>query len=106
MLRKTEIKPQLYGVTDTDNIYTIDPKTGDATFVSKLSVSFDGGFQSGLDFNPVIDRLRLTGSNDQRFAVNVDTGVVAVGGNLNYASGARMASRISSTLIMGYKVDS
>ena len=77
----------LYGVTDTDKIYTIDPKTGDATFVSKLSVSFDGGFQSGFDFNPVIDRLRLTGSNDQSFAVNVDTGVVAVGGNLNYASG-------------------
>lgn len=76
----------LYGVTDTDNIYTIDPKTGAATFVSKLSVSFDGGFQSGFDFNPVIDRLRLTGSNDQSFAVNVDTGAVAVGGNLNYPS--------------------
>ena len=77
----------LYGVTDTDNVYTIDPDTGAATFVSKLSVSFDGGFQSGFDFNPVIDRLRLTGSNDQSFAVNVDTGVVAVGGNLNYPSG-------------------
>jgi hypothetical protein len=77
----------LYGVTDTDNVYTIDPDTGAATFVSKLSVSFDGGFQSGFDFNPVIDRLRLTGSNDQSFAVNVDTGAVAVGGNLNYPSG-------------------
>ena len=77
----------LYGVTDTDKIYTIDPKTGAATFVSQLSVSFNGGFQSGFDFNPVIDRLRLTGSNDQSFAVNVDTGVVAVGGNLNYTSG-------------------
>ena len=77
----------LYGVTDTNKIYTIDPKTGAASFVSKLSVSFDGGFQSGFDFNPVIDRLRLTGSNDQSLAVNVDTGAVTVGGNLNYPSG-------------------
>lgn len=77
----------LYGVTDTNKIYTIDPKTGAASFVSKLSVSFDGGFQSGFDFNPVIDRLRLTGSNDQSLAVNVDTGAVTVGGNLNYLSG-------------------
>lgn len=78
---------KLYGVTDTDKIYTINPKNGAATFVSTLSMSFNGGFQSGFDFNPAIDRLRLTGSNDQSFAVNVDTGLVATGGNLNYASG-------------------
>ena len=68
---------KLYGLTDTDKIYTINPSNGKATFVSKLSLSFDGGFQSGCDFNPVVDRLRLVGSNDQNFRVNVETGEVA-----------------------------
>lgn len=68
----------LYGVTDTDNIYIIDPETGDAKLVSKLSNSFDGGFQSGFDFNPVPDRLRIVGSNDQNLRTNVDNGAVNV----------------------------
>lgn len=63
---------QLYGVTDTDKIYTINPNTGTAKLVRSLSTSFDGGFQSGADFNPALDRLRLVGSNDQNFSVNVD----------------------------------
>lgn len=76
----------LYGVTDTDNIYTINSITGRATFVSKLSSSFNGGFQSGFDFNPVPDRLRIVGSNDQNFRTNVDTGAVTVDKPLAYAS--------------------
>ncbi|MBD2499395.1 DUF4394 domain-containing protein [Anabaena azotica] len=76
----------LYGVTDTDNLYTINYTTGQATFVSKLSSSFDGGFQSGFDFNPVPDRLRIVGSNDQNFRTNVDTGAVTVDQPLAYAS--------------------
>jgi hypothetical protein len=77
----------LYGVTDTDKIYTINPNTGAATLVSTLSTSFNGGFQSGVDFNPVADRLRIVGSNDQNFRINVDTGEVTVDGTLAYASG-------------------
>ena len=77
----------LYGVTDTDKIYTIDPETGAATFVSTLSASFNGGFQSGVDFNPVADRLRVSGSNDQNFRINVETGAVNVDGTLAYANG-------------------
>lgn len=76
----------LYGVTDTDNVYTIDPDNGQATFVNKLSSSFNGGFQSGLDFNPVPDRLRLVGSNDQNFRINVDNGQAIVDGNLAYGA--------------------
>ncbi|MBW4633549.1 MAG: DUF4394 domain-containing protein [Iphinoe sp. HA4291-MV1] len=76
----------LYGVTDTDNIYTINLDDGQATFVSKLSSSFNGGFQSGFDFNPVPDRLRIVGSNDQNFRTNVDNGQVIVDGSLAYAT--------------------
>lgn len=77
----------LYGVTDTDKIYTINPNSGAATFVSTLSISFNGGFQSGVDFNPVADRLRITGSNDQNYRVNVDTGEVIADGELAYVAG-------------------
>jgi Domain of unknown function (DUF4394) len=60
---------QLYGLTDTDQIYIIDPRTGVAKLVSTLPTSFDAGFQSLMDFNPVVDALRLIGSNDQNLAV-------------------------------------
>ncbi|MBD2535014.1 DUF4394 domain-containing protein [Nostoc flagelliforme FACHB-838] len=76
----------LYGVTDTDNVYTINLISGHAQFVSKLSSSFNAGFQSGFDFNPVPDRLRIVGSNDQNFRTNVDTGAVSVDKPLAYAS--------------------
>lgn len=66
----------LYGLTDTNKIYTINSKTGAATFVSTLSTTFDGGFQSGVDFNPAADRLRVVGSNDQNLRFNADTGAL------------------------------
>lgn len=77
----------LYGVTDTNRLYTIDTASGAATFISTLSVSFNAGIQSGFDFNPVPDRLRLVGTNDQNLRVNVDTGAVTVDGTLAYNAG-------------------
>lgn len=68
----------LYGITSTNYIYTINPNGGVATFVSILNTDFNGGQQSGVDFNPAADRLRLVGRNDQNFRVNVDTGEVSV----------------------------
>lgn len=68
----------LYGITDTDEIYTIDIETGVATLQSALTpLTYDGNQQSGFDFNPAADRLRLEGVNDQNFRINVDTGEVA-----------------------------
>lgn len=74
---------QIYGLTTTNDIYTINPLTGAATFVSTLSAPFNGGNISGVDFNPVPDRLRVIGSNDQNYRINVDTGAVIVDGTLN-----------------------
>src|SRR5215831_6375489 len=71
----------LYALTDTGSIYTIDLSTtylGVATKVSSISPRFAGGFQSLMDFNPVLSAIRLIGSNDQNFAV-----VNSNGGNLN-----------------------
>src|SRR5262249_48132982 len=71
----------LYALTDTGSIYTIDLSTtnlGAVTKVSNTMPRFAGGFQSLMDFNPVLSAIRLIGSNDQNFAV-----VNSNGGNLN-----------------------
>jgi hypothetical protein len=96
----------IYGITTTNNIYAIDPQslgftidangalnntmtpaTVSATLVSTLSQPFEGGTVSGFDFNPVPDRLRLVGENNQNFRINVDTGAVIVDGTLAFAAG-------------------
>lgn len=77
----------IYGITNANNLYTINPNSGTATFVSTLDIPFNADKISGFDFNPVADRLRLVGDNDQDFRINVDTGAVTVDGNLAYATG-------------------
>ena len=77
----------VYGLTTANNIYTIDPNSGEATYVSTLDMPFEGGTISGFDFNPAADRLRLVGDNDQDFRINVETGEVIVDGMLAFADG-------------------
>jgi hypothetical protein len=91
-------KRVLYGLSDTNKLYVIDPASGQAHLVGPLSVPFDSGFQSGLDFNPQADRLRLIGNNGRNFSVNVDpdpTGTVVVTPQtaLTYATGDRNAGK-------------
>jgi hypothetical protein len=82
---------RLYGVTATGQIVTIDPASGAATQVSRLSEPFEGGGRAVVDFNPVPDRLRLMGMNGTNFRVNVDTGAVIRDGQLRYQAGTPMA---------------
>lgn len=77
----------IYSIDTANNIYTIEPDSGEATYVSTLDMPFEGGTISGFDFNPVADRLRLVGDNDQDFRINVDTGEVTVDGDLAFAEG-------------------
>lgn len=78
---------RLYGLTTTNEIYTIDPGSGEATLVCSLTVPFDGGARSGIDFNPQADRLRLVSADRQNLRVNVDIGAVAVDRSAVYAPG-------------------
>jgi Domain of unknown function (DUF4394) len=82
---------RLYGVTERSQIVSIDPATGRATQVSRLSVPFEGGGRAVVDFNPVANRLRLMGMNGANFRVNVETGEVARDGALKYAEGSANA---------------
>ena len=62
----------LYALSDASTIYTIDVTgegKGNVVRISALGVKFAGGVQSLMDFNPVLNALRLIGSNDQNLAV-------------------------------------
>lgn len=59
---------KLYGITDKGNLYLIG-RNGRTSLVSNLSPVFNGGVQSLMDFNPVVDAIRLIGSNDQNLAI-------------------------------------
>ncbi len=91
---------RLYGVTDAGQIVTLDPATGRAIVVSRLSERFgDGGGRAVVDFNPAADRLRLMGMDGTNFRVNVETGQVARDGQLKYAAGtpgAETAPRVTA----------
>ena len=77
----------LYGVSTTNDVYRIDPASGQATKVSSLTVPFDGEVHSGVDFNPQADRLRLVSRDGQNLRVNVTLGATAVDGPLRYRDG-------------------
>ena len=70
----------LYAVSDQGTIYQVmlyPPGQGTTVRISQTSPRFAAGVQSLADFNPVVDALRLIGSDDSNFAV------VNSGGNLN-----------------------
>ncbi|MEO5786387.1 MAG: DUF4394 domain-containing protein [Casimicrobiaceae bacterium] len=89
------------GVNSTNGsgrIYTINTMTGAATLASVLVADPADttspfpfltvmGNLFGVDFNPVVDRLRLVSDNDQNLRINVDTGLVQLDVPLAYVMG-------------------
>ena len=73
----------LYVLTDTNNLYTVNTVSGVASLASSLSVAFTSGAANGFSFNPMADRLRVVGTNNQNFRVNVDNGAVTTDVPLN-----------------------
>jgi hypothetical protein len=70
----------VYAETDTAKIYRIrltPSGLGSATLVSTMTPGFPSGYQSLMDFNPVVNALRLIGSDTLNYAV------VNNNGNLN-----------------------
>jgi hypothetical protein len=92
----------LYGITDTDNVYIIDPNTGTASKPVTLLMSANKGQKSGMDFNPQLDRLRFNGSDDQNFSINVDDGTATRQTNLAYVAGDRNAGKDPNVTAAAY----
>jgi Domain of unknown function (DUF4394) len=66
---------RLYALTDRGTLYTIalgSLNLGAVTRVSNLTPRFDGGYQSLMDFNPVVDAIRLIASDNDNYAVVKD----------------------------------
>jgi Domain of unknown function (DUF4394)/PEP-CTERM motif len=73
---------KIYGITLSNNIYTVNELTGATSFVAALSSPIvNASLGYGIDFNPVNDfagtaSLRFVSSAGGNFAVNAGTGVV------------------------------
>jgi hypothetical protein len=79
---------KLYGLTDLGVLYTIpvsSTSVGQATRISTTNPRFTGGFGAVVDFNPVLNALRIMGSNDQNIAV------------LNGADGSNLTTSVAQT---------
>lgn len=85
----------LYGLGSGGNLYSLNISTGAATLVSALMADAAdatspftalSGTAFGVDFNPTVDRLRVTSNTGQNLRINVDTGAVTTDGMLNGAA--------------------
>ena len=95
-LRGLDVRPasgQLYALSGTDQLYTLDAANGKATAGSKLKTALAGSGQAVVDFNPAADRLRMLGPDGTSLRVNVDTGEVAVDGKVAYAADGPYAGK-------------
>lgn len=89
VVRSIDFRPsngKLYAIGSFGNIYTLNLNTGVASFVSQISTPLNGS-SFGVDFNPVVDRLRVITDADQNLRINVDTGAAIVDGPLAYVAG-------------------
>jgi hypothetical protein len=80
---------QLYALGKTSRIYVVNPRTGAARQVGATPfIPALAGASFGFDFNPTVDRIRVTSDAEQNLRLNPDDGTVAgVDTNLAYAAG-------------------
>jgi hypothetical protein len=80
---------QLYALGKTSRVYVINPRTGAARQVGATPfIPALAGTAFGFDFNPTVDRIRVTSDAEQNLRLNPDDGsVTAVDTNLAYAAG-------------------
>lgn len=76
---------KLYALTATGQLVTIDPANGTATPVAKLDKPLEMGPRTTINFNPLVDRIRVVSSNGGNWRIHPDTGAVTVDGGLKYA---------------------
>ena len=67
----------LYGVGSSNRLYTVNPRTGEASQVGsgQFAVPLTPG-AAGFDFNPTVDRIRFVNQAGQNARLNPDTGAI------------------------------
>lgn len=78
-LLSIDVRPatgELYGLSNQDKLYRINPVTGGSSLVGAgLGVGLTGNVKA-IDFNPTVDRIRIVTSSGQNFRAHPDTGAV------------------------------
>jgi len=69
---------KLYAINTNGQIFMLEPETGVATPISKLTEKVELGAKPVVDFNPVADRLRVITVYGTSLRINVDTGQTIV----------------------------
>ncbi len=90
--------------TGEARLYTINLATGVATAVGAAPITLAIGLgKVSFDFNPVVDRIRVTGSNNANYRLHPTTGALAATDmNLAFAAGDVNAGRNPSVGTVGY----
>lgn len=78
----------LYALGSTSRLYTLNPISGAAVQVGTGPFTpVLTGANFGFDFNPVVDRIRVVGDDEQNLRLNPDTAVVTADTALAYVAG-------------------
>ncbi len=90
---------QLYGLGSSNRLYTLNPNSGAATMVGSPGAFTLVGTDFGFDFNPSVDRIRVTSDAKQNFRLNPSDGsLVATDSALAYAVGD-LHSGVNPTIV-------
>lgn len=90
----------LYGLGADKIIYTINPATGAATAASgPLALN---GTDFGFDFNPTIDRLRITSNTNENYVFNPNDGSLTTATPVAYPSGDPNFGRDPDIVALAY----
>jgi len=76
----------LYGLSNLNRVYLLNPLTGAALTSSTMTTPLNGT-DFGFDFNPTNNNARVVSNARQNLIVDPTTGVTTVGTNLAYAAG-------------------
>lgn len=90
---------QLFGYNG-NTLFTLNLATGAASSVQPTAAT-DGG-NAGVDFNPTVDRLRITDGSGTNLRVNVDDGAAIVDGDLAYVPGDAAAGEAPHVTAVAY----
>lgn len=111
----------LYGLGSTSRLYELNATTGAAKVVgSGAFTPALNGTRFGFDFNPAVDRIRVTSDADQNIRLNPDTGTIAAtdtnlqfaatdphaGANPNVVGSAYSNNFVGATVTVLYDIDS
>lgn len=102
---------ELYGIGSTSRVYVLDPVTGAATQVGSSGSFTLSGSSFGVDFNPVVDRIRVVSDAEQNLRLNPSDGALSAtdtpltpAGNVVSAAYTNNLSGATSTTL--YDIDS